>query len=192
MPVARSPSVPPPWLEAHDSKAHLFPFLQPLEGETLNLFGSGTSCSFELCLLSLSSFSDIQWFTNVKIFLTLKNIPLHCLSINQLVYLIPTLHQHYIRGALLTSSTYPVTSTLSMAQSLSRVWLFRHPMDWGRPDSFVCEISQARILEWVAISSLRGSSRPRDQTRISYICHIGKQIPYLQSHLGDPLSPRTN
>jgi len=31
------------------------------------------------------------------------------------------------------------------------------------------EILQARILEWVAMSSSRGSSRPRDQTCISYI-----------------------
>jgi len=39
---------------------------------------------------------------------------------------------------------------------------------WGRtrpqnpPGSSVCGISQARILEWVAISFSRGSSRPRD------------------------------
>ena len=34
---------------------------------------------------------------------------------------------------------------------------------------------QVRILEWVAISFSRGSSRPRDRTRIS--C-IGRQIFY--------------
>ena len=32
------------------------------------------------------------------------------------------------------------------------------PMDCSLPGSFVSEISQARILEWVAISSCRGSS----------------------------------
>ena len=39
---------------------------------------------------------------------------------------------------------------------------------------------QARILEWVAISSSRGSSQPRDQTHVScvYISHIGKRIHY--------------
>ena len=52
--------------------------------------------------------------------------------------------------------------------------------------------SQARILEWAAISSFRGPSWPRDQTCISYICCIDKQILYLLSHLGGPLSPRTN
>ena len=29
----------------------------------------------------------------------------------------------------------------------------------------------------------RGSSRPRDRTPISYVSCIGKQVPYLQSHL---------
>ena len=41
------------------------------------------------------------------------------------------------------------------------------PMDCSPPGSSVHEISQARILEWVAISSSRGSSWPRDQTHIS-------------------------
>ena len=48
-------------------------------------------------------------------------------------------------------------------------------MDCGSPGSSVHVISQARILEWVAISYSRGSSQPRDQTRIS--C-IGRQIFY--------------
>jgi len=30
-------------------------------------------------------------------------------------------------------------------------------------------ILQARILEWVAMSSSRGSSQPRDQTQVSHI-----------------------
>ena len=37
-------------------------------------------------------------------------------------------------------------------------------MDHSPQGSSVHEISQARILEWVAISSSRGSSRPRDLT----------------------------
>ena len=90
-----------------------------------------------LCLLSLSSSGDIHWFTNVEIFLTSKNILAYCLSINQLVYLIPILHQHYIRGALFTSSTLPCNIYYLHAQVLSCVWLFCDPMDCGWPDSFV-------------------------------------------------------
>ena len=41
-------------------------------------------------------------------------------------------------------------------------------MDYSLPGSSVHRIFQARILEWVAISFSRGSSRPRDQTQISY------------------------
>ena len=40
-------------------------------------------------------------------------------------------------------------------------------MDWSRPGSLVHRISQARILEWVAICFSGGSSWPRDQTHIS-------------------------
>ena len=49
-------------------------------------------------------------------------------------------------------------------------------------DSVACQaahgISQVRILEWVAISYSRGSSLLRDQTCISCILCIGRQILY--------------
>ena len=43
------------------------------------------------------------------------------------------------------------------------------PMDYNLPGSSVHGILQARILEWVAISSSRGSSWPRDRTWVSCI-----------------------
>ena len=43
------------------------------------------------------------------------------------------------------------------------------PMNCSPPGSSVPGISQARILEWVAISSSRGPSQPRDWTQVSYI-----------------------
>ena len=39
-------------------------------------------------------------------------------------------------------------------------------------------MSQARILECVAISSSRGSSRPRDQTQVSYVSCIVRWVHY--------------
>ena len=39
-------------------------------------------------------------------------------------------------------------------------------MDYSQPSSSVLGILQARILEWVAMTSSRGSSRSRDQTCI--------------------------
>ena len=38
------------------------------------------------------------------------------------------------------------------------------PMDCSPPGSSTHGILQVRVLEWVAISSSRGSSQPRDQT----------------------------
>ena len=49
------------------------------------------------------------------------------------------------------------------------------PMDCSLPASSVHGISQARILEWGAISSSRGSSWPRNRTLVSYISCIGRQ-----------------
>ena len=41
------------------------------------------------------------------------------------------------------------------------------PMDYSQPGSSVHGILQAKMLEWVAIPFLRGSSQPRDQTLVS-------------------------
>ena len=58
---------------------------------------------------------------------------------------------------------------------------------YGRqPAMFLCLFSGERILEWVAMSSSRGSSQPRDWTHVSYIPCIGKQILYHLCHLGSP------
>ena len=50
------------------------------------------------------------------------------------------------------------------------------PMDCNPPGSSVHGISQARILEWVALSSARGSSWSRNQT---YITYLALQVDYL-------------
>ena len=51
-----------------------------------------------------------------------------------------------------------------LAQLCPTLW---DPMDCSLPGSSVHGISQARILEWVAIPFSRGSSWPRDQTQVS-------------------------
>ena len=60
---------------------------------------------------------------------------------------------------------------------------FCNPMDKPRDCSSpgggsVHGISEARILEWVDISSSRGSSQPRDLTQVSCVSCIGRQIIY--------------
>ena len=65
-----------------------------------------------------------------------------------------------------------------VAQSCPTLW---DPMDCSIPGSSVHGIFQARVLEWVAISFSRGSSRPRDRTRVS---HIAGRCFYCLSHQG--------
>ena len=58
-----------------------------------------------------------------------------------------------------------------LSNSLWPPWTVSNP-----PGSSVHGVLQARILEWVAISSSRGSSWPRDQIHVSWVSCIGKQI----------------
>ena len=52
-------------------------------------------------------------------------------------------------------------------------------MDCSLPGSSVHLILQARILEWVAMPSSRGSSWPRDRTHVvSYVSCNGRQVLY--------------
>ena len=55
------------------------------------------------------------------------------------------------------------------AQLLGLVRLFATPLNCSLPGSSVCGTSQARMLEWVAISFSRGASQPRDWTWVSCI-----------------------
>ena len=55
------------------------------------------------------------------------------------------------------------------------------PMDCSLPGSSIHRIFQAKTLEWVAISYSRGSSQPRDQTRVSCVSCVSctnRQILY--------------
>ena len=62
-----------------------------------------------------------------------------------------------------------------------------NPMDCNPPGSSVHGIFQARILEWVAISSSRGSSPPRNRTHVLfhllYLQADSLPLSYLESFL---------
>ena len=62
------------------------------------------------------------------------------------------------------------------------------PVDCCQSSSSVHGSLQARILEWVAMPSFRGSYQPRDQTCISYVFSIGKWVPYHQHCLSESQS----
>ena len=73
------------------------------------------------------------------------------------------------------SSCCLLSTMFVCAQSLQSCLTLCEPMDYSPPGSSVHGILQTQILEWVAMSSSRGSSQPRDQTRISYVsCFAGR------------------
>ena len=75
------------------------------------------------------------------------------------------------------------------ALSCVRLFVMDH-MNHNSPDSSVCEISQSRILEWVAVSSSRGSSQLRDQNHTFCVSYTGSQIPYQLRQPGKPSRKR--
>ena len=62
-----------------------------------------------------------------------------------------------------------------------------NPVDCNPPGSSVHGILQARILELVALSFSRGSSRPGDQTCVSRVSCIGRRVLSHLCHLGSPI-----
>ena len=66
------------------------------------------------------------------------------------------------------SSWHQLRSCLCLSHSVMS-WLFVVPQTVASQNPLSMGIRQARILEWVAVSFSRGSSRPRDQTRMSCI-----------------------
>ena len=72
----------------------------------------------------------------------------------------------------LTDQVVPVVAVVLLFSRVPALW---NPVDGSPPGSSLHGISQARILEWIAVSFSRGFSLSRDQTCIS--C-IGRQFLY--------------
>ena len=92
-------------------------------------------------------------------------------------------HAHTHTNMCMLTHTYVymcLSSKVKVAQSCPALC---DPMDCSPPGSSVHLISQARLLEWTAISFSRGSSRPRDQTQV---CLPQWQVLYHLSHQGSP------
>ena len=75
---------------------------------------------------------------------------------------------------------------------LSHIWLFATPWTIAYQSGNPHGILQARILEWVAISFSRGSSRPRDQTRVSCVSCTGRQDSFTTEPPGKPVGHNTH
>ena len=53
--------------------------------------------------------------------------------------------------------------------------------------SSVHGILQARILNWIAVPSSRGSSQHKDQSSVPHVSSIGRWVLYHYCHLGSPM-----
>ena len=79
---------------------------------------------------------------------------------------------------LLLSLVWELLVYIWCAKTLQLCPTLCNPMDCSLLGSCVHGIPQARILEWVTIPFSRGSSQPRDQTQVSYVFCIGRQVLY--------------
>ena len=98
----------------------------------------------------------------------------------------PTSWFHSLIKVTVSPGPIILCKTMDYFPSVTHIHTYSpHPPPPPRPPplSSVHGISQIRMLEWVAISSSRGSTPPRDQTNISF---IGRWILYPLSHLGSP------
>ena len=75
----------------------------------------------------------------------------------------------YCAKALKISLSWGISHASNVKMLVARLCLFVIPLDCSPPGSSVHGILQVRTLEWVAISSSRGSSWPRDWTQVSCI-----------------------
>ena len=73
------------------------------------------------------------------------------------------------------------------AKSLQLCLTLCNAVDYSPCCSSVHGILEARILEWVAMPTSKGSSWPRDWTRVSSVCCTGRWVLYHSCHLGSPL-----
>ena len=90
--------------------------------------------------------------------------------------------RHVLRIMLITTSQICVCVSVCVCM-LSRLQFFVTPWTVAHQPPLLMEFSRARILELVAISHSKGSSWSRDQTRISCVSCIGRQI---LNHLAPP------
>ena len=90
---------------------------------------------------------------------------------------------------LLKASVHSLEGQCMHAKSLHLCPTLCDPMDCSPPGSSVHEVLQARILEWVPMPSSRESSRPRDETCVSYIPCTGRQVFFFLLFCFLPLAP---
>ena len=104
------------------------------------------------------------------------------IEISCVLTLILSLQLWSVSGTILQPGLKPCVHGCVYAQSCLTLC---NPVDCSLPGCSVHGILQARVLERAAISFSRGSSRPRDQTWVSYNSRTDSSLPL--SYQGSPL-----
>ena len=91
---------------------------------------------------------------------------------------IPAIHRPMLHVDHLSRPSWLVKDVPCCAKLLQSCLTLCDPMDCSQPDSSVHGILQARILEFAAMPSSRGSFQPRDWTCVSYTSCISRQVLY--------------
>ena len=127
----------------------------------------------------LSPYSNI-WITSASTFVFFPHLIMFTISC-QCVYCV-------FLGVVLNRQNERVGTSIPqhlccVLTRFSYVWLFETPWTVAYQAPLSMGILQARMLEWVAMPSSRGSSLPRDQTQVSRIAG-GFFFFYRLSHQG--------
>ena len=94
------------------------------------------------------------------------------------------------------SQNLTVVGWMCLCTKSLQLWTLCDPINCDLPGSSVHGILQARILEWVAISSSRASFPTKDRTHVIYASYIGRQVFFFfffflsLIHLGSPRRSR--
>ena len=91
-------------------------------------------------------------------------------------------------SSLFLLSLLDIPGACVRAQSFQSCPTLSDPVDYSPPGSSVHGILQARILEWTAMPSSRGSSQPRNQTHIFCVSCIAGGF-FIAEPLGKPGIP---
>ena len=107
-----------------------------------------------------------------------------CIFFNLHIYILIVWHTGRNLEYRVTWVRIPSNPEPACMLSCFSVWLFATAWTVACPGSSVHGILQARIVECTAMPSLRGSSRPLDQTHVSCVSCIAGRF-FTQCHLDD-------
>ena len=106
-------------------------------------------------------------------------------------YYLYFVNMNYLKKRICSKVIYPILNYYSCAcmhaKSFQLCLTLCNPLDHSPLGSSAHGILYARILEWVAMPSSRGSSWPREGTQVTCFSCIDRRALYHYCHLGSPL-----